>query len=174
MRRIRIEIIGSNFPLADRSWHAGDPNREVTTACTIPGRLLVLGGGVVGVEMAQAYTTLRSRVTVIEASERLPRGRRSRPRSCGMRWPAAASMCGTGVRAVAVLRTGPEVTVTLSDGQRISGDEILVATDRQPRARDPGLETVGLRPGQPVEVGEQLARACRGCMRLAMSMGARC
>ena len=46
-------------------------NREATTASTIPGRLLVLGGGVVGVEMAQAYAALGSRVTVIEAAERL-------------------------------------------------------------------------------------------------------
>ncbi len=46
-------------------------NREATTASKIPGRLLVLGGGVVGVEMAQAYATLGSRVTVIEAEQRL-------------------------------------------------------------------------------------------------------
>lgn len=46
-------------------------NREATTASTLPGRLLVLGGGVVGVEMAQAYAALGSRVTVIEAEERL-------------------------------------------------------------------------------------------------------
>src|SRR5262249_60837209 len=46
-------------------------NREATTARTIPRRLLVLGGGVVGVEMTQAYATLGSLVTVIEAEERL-------------------------------------------------------------------------------------------------------
>ena len=46
-------------------------NREAATASKIPGRLLVLGGGVVGVEMAQAYATLGSQVTVIEAEERL-------------------------------------------------------------------------------------------------------
>src|SRR5262245_17426100 len=70
-------------------------NREATTASTIPQRLLVLGGGVVGVEMAQAYATLGSRVTVIEAEERLLPGRsRSPGRSCGRRWPAGVSMCG--------------------------------------------------------------------------------
>src|SRR5690349_5647683 len=52
---------------AARPW----TNREATTASKIPGRLLVLGGGVVGVEMAQAYTTLGSQVTLIEAEERL-------------------------------------------------------------------------------------------------------
>src|SRR5215468_12490134 len=63
-------------------------NREVTTARTIPGRLLVLGGGVVGVEMAQAYATLGSRVTVIEASERLL------PPGGGVRGPGAAAGVG--------------------------------------------------------------------------------
>jgi pyruvate/2-oxoglutarate dehydrogenase complex dihydrolipoamide dehydrogenase (E3) component len=63
----------------------------------------------------------------------------------------------TGARATAVRRDGPEVTVTLSDGREVQGEEILVAVGRYPRTRDLGLETVGLRPAQPVKVDDWLA-----------------
>jgi len=133
-------------------------NREATTASTIPGRLLVLGGGVVGVELAQAYATLGSWVTVIEAEQRLlPR---EEPFAGEELWQALTSQgvdVRTGVRAAAVRRDGPQVTVTLSDGQQIRGEEILVAVGRRPRTWDLGLETVGLRPGQPIAVTDRLA-----------------
>jgi len=133
-------------------------NREATTATKIPRRLLVLGGGAVGVEMAQAYATLGSQVTVIEAEQRLL------PREepfAGQELREALTSLGidvrTGVQATAVRRDGPQVTVTLSDGRTVHGEEILVATGRRPRTQDLGLETVGLPPGRPVEVGEQLS-----------------
>jgi len=124
-----------------RAW----TNREVTTAAKIPRRLLVLGGGVVGVEIAQAYATLGSQVTVIEAEQRLI------PREepfAGQQLRQALTRRGvdvrTGVRAETVRRDGPDVTVTLSDGQAVAGDEILVAAGRRPRTQDLGLQTVGL------------------------------
>jgi len=133
-------------------------NREATTATKIPRRLLVLGGGAVGVEMAQAYATLGSQVTVIEAEQRLL------PREepfAGQELREALTSLGidvrTGVQATAVRRDGPQVTVTLSDGRTVHGEEILVAIGRRPRTQDLGLETVGLPPGRPVEVGEQLS-----------------
>ena len=137
-----------------RAW----TNREVTTAAKIPRRLLVLGGGVVGVEMAQAYATLGSQVTVIEAEERLI------PREepfAGHQLREALTQRGvdvrTGVRAETVRRDGPDVTMTLSNGQAVAGDEILVAAGRRPRTQDLGLQTVGLQPGRPVEVDDRLA-----------------
>jgi pyruvate/2-oxoglutarate dehydrogenase complex dihydrolipoamide dehydrogenase (E3) component len=133
-------------------------NREVTTAAKIPGRLLVLGGGPVGVEMAQAYAALGSQVTVIEAQERLI------PREepfAGQQLREALTRRGvdvrTGVRAETVRRDGPDVTVTLSDGRAVAGDEILVAVGRRPRTQDLGLETVGLQSGRPIEVDQRLA-----------------
>jgi dihydrolipoamide dehydrogenase len=139
---------------AARPW----TNREATTASKIPGRLLVLGGGVVGVEMAQAYTTLGSQVTLIEAEERLIA--REEP-FAGQQLRQGLTQRGvdvrTGVRAETVRRDGPQVTVTLSDGQAVAGDEILVAVGRRPRTQDLGLETVGLQPGRPVEVDDRLA-----------------
>jgi pyruvate/2-oxoglutarate dehydrogenase complex dihydrolipoamide dehydrogenase (E3) component len=133
-------------------------NREATTASSIPGRLLVLGGGVVGVEMAQAYAALGSRVTVIEAEQRLlPREEPFAGQELRQALTSRGVDVRPGVQAAAVRRHGPQVTVTLSDGQKVHGEEILVAVGRRPRTGDLGLETVGLRPGQPVEVGEQLA-----------------
>ena len=133
-------------------------NREVTTARKIPGRLLVLGGGVVGVEMAQAYATLGSQVTVIEAQGRLIAHEEP---FAGQQLRQALTQQGvdvrTGVRAETVRRDGPDVTVTLSHGQAVAGDEILVAVGRRPRTQDLGLETVGLQPGRPVEVDDRLA-----------------
>jgi len=63
----------------------------------------------------------------------------------------------TGVRAAAVRRDSRAVTVTLSDGQKVRGDEILVAVGRRPRTQGLGLETVGLRPGAAIEVDDRLA-----------------
>ena len=133
-------------------------NREITTASKIPGRLLVLGGGVVGVEMAQAYATLGSRVTVIEAEERLlPREEPFAGEELRQALTGHGVDVRTGVRAMTVRRDGLDVTGTLSDGREIQGEEILVAVGRRPRTQDLGLETVGLRTGQPIEVGERLA-----------------
>lgn len=133
-------------------------NREATTASAIPARLLILGGGVVGVEMAQAYATLGSRVTVLETEQRLlPREEPFAGEELGQALTGRGVEVHTGVRAAAVRRDGPEVTVTLSDGRQIRGEHILVAVGRRPRTLDLGLETVGLRPGQPVSVTESLS-----------------
>ena len=132
-------------------------NREVTTAREIPARLIVLGGGVVGVEMAQAYSTLGSKVTVIEAAERLlPREEAFAGEQLRVGLVERGVDVRIGVAARAVRRDGDEVTVTLSDGTRAVGDEILVAVGRRPLTRDLGLETVGLEPGRQIAVDDRL------------------
>ena len=133
-------------------------NREATTARTIPRRLLVLGGGVVGVEMTQAYATLGSLVTVIEAEERLlPREEPFAGEELRQALARRGVVVRTGVRAAAVRRDGRPVAVALSDGREVWGDEILVAAGRRPQTEDLGLETVGLRPGEAIEVDGRLA-----------------
>ena len=143
--------------LADiRTWD----NRDVTTADHIPDRLLVLGGGVVGCEMAQAYRRLGSReVTVVERSEGLVGGFEP---WAGELVADALKADGvtvmTGCSAVAASRDGRDgpVTVRLDDGTELVGDELLVAAGRTSNSDDIGLETVGLEPGGPVEVDDQL------------------
>ena len=130
-------------------------NREATTAGTIPRRLLVLGGGVVGVEMAQAYATLGSRVTVIEAGQRLlPREEPFAGEELRQALTGRGVDVRTGVRATAVRRHGAQVTVTWSDGREVRGEEILVVAGRRPRTQDLGLETVGPSP-RPVGRGHR-------------------
>ncbi|MEO6859048.1 MAG: NAD(P)/FAD-dependent oxidoreductase [Solirubrobacteraceae bacterium] len=132
-------------------------NRQITTSAEIPAALVVLGGGATGVEMAQAYSTLRSRVTVVESAERLLA--REEP-FAGEQVLAALIERGVDVRvgttARAVRRDGATVTVELSDGGHVEGNEVLVAVGRRPRTEDLGLDTVGLEPGREIAVDDLL------------------
>jgi pyruvate/2-oxoglutarate dehydrogenase complex dihydrolipoamide dehydrogenase (E3) component len=132
-------------------------NRSVTAAKEIPRRLLVLGGGAVGAEMAQAMRRLGAEeVTVVEAGPRLLS--REEP-FAGDEVRAAFEAEGitviTGARLVAAHRNGA-VTGTLDDGRTVTADEILVAVGRRPSTGDLGLETVGLEPGKYIPVDDQL------------------
>ncbi|HEY1273914.1 MAG TPA: NAD(P)/FAD-dependent oxidoreductase [Thermoleophilaceae bacterium] len=132
-------------------------NREITTTKRIPGRLAVLGGGVVGVEMAQAYTSLGARVTVVEALDRLISNEEpfaSEQVAEALR--AAGADVRTGVKARAVRAGGGEVAVELEDGAGLTADELLVAIGRKPVTDDIGLDTVGIEPGKPMEVDDRM------------------
>jgi dihydrolipoamide dehydrogenase len=130
-------------------------NREATTAKEPPGRLTILGGGVVGVEMAQAWRTLGSQVTLIEAADRLLA--REEP-FASEHVEQSLREHGVDVRkgamAAAVRSEGGEVVVELDSGDSIPGDELLVAIGRRPNTTDVGVETVGLEPGKPIEVDD--------------------
>jgi pyruvate/2-oxoglutarate dehydrogenase complex dihydrolipoamide dehydrogenase (E3) component len=132
-------------------------NREATTAKSVPGRLAILGGGVVGVEMAQAWNSLGSEVTLVEGGPRLI----AREESFASELVAKALRDkGVDVRldtkASAVRAANGEVTLELEGGDSISADELLVATGRKLNTDDLGLETVGLEPGKPVEVDDSM------------------
>jgi dihydrolipoamide dehydrogenase len=136
--------------LADsRPW----TNREVTTAREIPARLIVLGGGAVGVEMAQAYSELGASVTIVEALDRLVSGEEPFvAEELGAAFRELGIDIRLGVTAESVGRAGGIVKVELSDGQFVEAEEILVAVGRRPLTDDLGLETVGLSPGKTIEV----------------------
>jgi dihydrolipoamide dehydrogenase len=132
-------------------------NREATTARSAPGSLIVLGGGNAGVELADAYASLGTRVTVIEAA----------PRILGREEPfageeVAAALADRGVdvragsKATSVRRADGRVTVELEDGSTVTADEILVAVGRRPHTGDLGIEAFGLEPGEPIEVDDEL------------------
>jgi dihydrolipoamide dehydrogenase len=132
-------------------------SHEVTTAREIPAGLIVLGGGVVGVEMAQAYSELGASVTIVEALDRLLAGEEP---FVGEQLEVAFRERGIdirlGVSAEAVDRAGAVVKVELSDGQVVEAQEILVAVGRRPLTDDLGLESVGLEPGATIEVDDAL------------------
>ncbi len=133
-------------------------NRSATAVRAIPRRLLVLGGGAVGVELAQAFRRLGSHeVTIVEGSSRLLS--REEP-FAGEEVQAAFEAEGirvmTGLAMTEVRRDDSGVTATLADGSTVAGDEILVAVGRGPHTADMGVENIGLEPGRYVEVDEQL------------------
>jgi len=120
-------------------------DREVTGLTEVPARLLVLGGGPIGVEMAQAITRLGASVTIVERSDHLlPR----EPRALGD--GVAAALRGDGVvlrlgsAPTAALKDGVEYVLEFADGSQARGDHLLVATGRRPRVEGIGLETVGV------------------------------
>ncbi len=133
-------------------------NRAATTSKRVPARLLVLGGGAVGCELAQAWASLGSEVTVIEALPRILSGEE----------PFASELLAGSMRdlkidlrvdaqATTVSRGGDgTVAVTLDGGETLTGDELLVAVGRRPHTDDLGLETVELEPGASVPVDDQM------------------
>ena len=140
----------------------GWTNRQGTTSHHIPRRLVVLGGGVAGVELGQAWLTLGSEIAIIEGGPRLiAREEEFASRFVHDALAARGVEIHTGSRAMSVERDEREVRVTLEGGSVVSGDEILVAVGRTPATREIGLETVGLEPGRYVEVDETLRVAGR-------------
>jgi dihydrolipoamide dehydrogenase len=132
-------------------------NREATTSKAVPDRLVILGGGVVGVEMAQAWSTLGSRVTLIEGGDRvLAREEPFAAEEVANSLQERGVDVQTGVKATGVKASGGEVELELETGGPVRGDELLVAVGRTPRTGDLGLDTVGLEPGKPIPVDDSL------------------
>jgi dihydrolipoamide dehydrogenase len=145
--------------------HDADPwtNRAATTAAAIPSTLIVLGGGVVGVEMAEAYVSLGAKVTIVEVLERLIAAEEEF---------ASEQLCASlrergvevilGVKAASVRRDlGADgargaVTVELADGRSLLGDELLVAIGRRAHTDALGVESLGLEAGETIEVEDTM------------------
>jgi dihydrolipoamide dehydrogenase len=132
-------------------------NREGTTAKHVPGVLIVLGGGVAGVELAQAWRSLGSEVVLLEASDRVLA--REEPIAGELVCAALAEQgvdLRIGAKAERAARDGGRVTVMLEGGDTVEGDEILVVVGRKPPTDDLGLETVGLERGKYVDTDDTL------------------
>jgi len=130
-------------------------NREVTSMKAVPRRLLILGGGPVGVEMAQAVRRLGGEVVVIDMAEHVL-GREPEPLGEAL----GEVLRGEGIELVlaanasAARRDGEDYVVEIDDGRQLRGDRLLVATGRRPRVLGLGLETVGVEAdahGVPVD-----------------------
>jgi dihydrolipoamide dehydrogenase len=120
----------------------------------------VLGGGAVGLELAQAFSRLgTAEVTVVEGAPRLlPREEPFAGEEVAAAFTSEGIEVRLGTPLSAVRRDGTDgpVRATLADGEELVADEILVATGRRPRTADVGLESVGLQPGRPVPVDDRL------------------
>ncbi|MFG2137107.1 dihydrolipoyl dehydrogenase family protein [Streptomyces sp. NPDC048650] len=132
-------------------------SRDATSAKTVPGRLVVVGGGVVGVEMATAWRALGASVTLLVRGDGLlPRMEPFAGHLVAESLAEAGVFLRTGVEVAEVRREAPggPVTVALDSGDEIVADELLIATGRAPRTDDLGLETVGLEPGSWLPVDD--------------------
>ncbi|MFF8714533.1 dihydrolipoyl dehydrogenase family protein [Streptomyces sp. NPDC015184] len=132
-------------------------SREATSAKKVPGRLVIVGGGVVGVEMATVWQALGARVTMlVRGTGILPRMEPFAGELVARALTEAGADIRTGVSATSVRRAVPDgpVLVELDDGTSVEADEILFATGRAPRTDDLGLETVGLEPGSWLTVDD--------------------
>ena len=119
-------------------------NREVTGMKAIPRRLLILGGGPVGAEMAQAVRRLGGDVALVEgASHVLAREPKPLGDALGEVLRADGIELFLGVHATAARREGQDYVLALDNGDELRGDHVLVATGRRPRV-PAGLETVGI------------------------------
>ncbi|MHB9855929.1 dihydrolipoyl dehydrogenase family protein [Streptomyces sp. Tue6028] len=130
-------------------------SREATSSDRVPARLVVVGGGVVAVEMATVWQALGSQVTMLVLEDGLLQ--RMEPFAGelvtdGLREAGVDIRFGTS--AASVGRENGEVRVSLADGGELVADEILFATGRAPRTWDLGLETIGLTPGDWLKVDD--------------------
>jgi pyruvate/2-oxoglutarate dehydrogenase complex dihydrolipoamide dehydrogenase (E3) component len=137
---------------------------EATGMKAVPRRLVVLGGGAAGVELAQVVCRLGGEVVLVEGAERVLS---REPTPLGVALGEALRRDGIelvlGIRATAASRDGEEFVLRLEDGRELRGDRLLVATGRRPRVQGIGLESVGIdadAKGVPVDAqmraGERL------------------
>jgi pyruvate/2-oxoglutarate dehydrogenase complex dihydrolipoamide dehydrogenase (E3) component len=139
-------------------------NREVTGMKAVPRRLLVLGAGPVGVEMAQAVRSLGGEVALLDNAEHvLVREPARLGEALGEVLRRDGIELLLGAHATAARRDGEDYVLELDDGRELRGDRVLVATGRRPRVAGIGLETVGIEAdprGVPVDAhlraGERL------------------
>ncbi len=130
-------------------------SREATAMKAVPQRLLVLGGGRVGVELAQAVRRLGAEVVLIERSKRpLPREPEPLGEALGEVLRRDGIELFLGADVTAARRDGEDYVLELGDGRELRGDRLLVAAGRRPRVHGIGLETLRMVPdarGIPVD-----------------------
>ena len=131
-------------------------SRDATSAKVAPRRLAIIGGGVVGVEMATAYQSFGTTVTIIARANLLG----TEEPFAGELVTAALEKFGVtvlrGVETTSVHRGDDGITLELNDGSTVITDEVLVSTGRLPRTNDLGFENIGLTPGDWMEVDDTM------------------
>jgi len=133
-------------------------NRDATTAKEAPASMIVLGGGPVGCELAQAWASFGVEVTLVEPEPRLL----AREESFAGEQVAASLQNEYGVTVIFgaiadhVSQDGETITVDLNDGQSLKAEKLLMATGRKPMTAGLGLESLGIDPKGYLETEENL------------------
>jgi pyruvate/2-oxoglutarate dehydrogenase complex dihydrolipoamide dehydrogenase (E3) component len=155
------------IPPIDGLQELGDvwTNREATSLTEVPQRLIVLGGGPVGVELGQALSRLGASVAIAEGEDRLlPNEAPALGEALEEALSAEGIELRLGVKASSADRRGGGYSLSFEDGSELRGDELLVATGRRPRVHGFGLDTAGIDPddsAKGIEVDERM-RAAEG------------
>ena len=131
-------------------------SRDATSAREVPASLAILGGGVVGVEMATAYAGLGAKVTLIARSGLLGTMEPFAAEAVAASLEKLGVTLRTGETVAAAHRTERNAVLTLSGGGRVVAEQVLVAVGRTPRTADLGLETIGFQPGAWLAVDDTL------------------
>ncbi|MFC4022043.1 dihydrolipoyl dehydrogenase family protein [Micromonospora sp. GCM10011542] len=137
---------------AARPW----TSREATSAKRVPASLAIIGGGVVGVEMATAYAGFGTAVTLISRGALLPSMEPFAGESVAKSLRELGATVLLDTETTRVTRDENGVSVETGGGSTITVEEVLVATGRRPRTRDIGLETIGLVPGGWMETDDTM------------------
>lgn len=136
---------------------------DALTARMRPERLVVIGGGVIGMELAQAFARLGTQVVLVDDSER---AFADLDPEVGRIVDASLAADGVVLRrdvgVERVTREGDRAHVELSDGATVAADRVLVAVGKRARTVGLGLEWLGLDPEQPLPVGVDLRVDCPG------------
>ena len=160
-RRAVIIAVGSGAaipPIPGLREIAPWTNRDATTAKHVPASIIVLGGGAVGCEMAQAWCSLGSKITLVESMDGLlphaePFAGRLvaeslQEQGVDLHIGASATEAGRGNEG--------EFRLSLRSGQELVGDELLVCVGRRPHTDDLGLETIDLSAGETIRVDDRM------------------
>lgn len=134
-------------------------NRDATTSKHVPERLVIIGGGPVGAEMAQAWMSLGAEVALVQDSERLlPRNEPFAGELVAEALRERGVDVRLGAKASSARRDSGNVVLELEGGDAVEGTELLVAVGRKPRTDDIGLDSIGVEPGERgfLEVDDQL------------------
>lgn len=132
-------------------------SREATAASEAPASLAIIGGGVVACEMATAYASFGTKVTLISRSGLLTNQEPFAGELVGASLEELGATILTKVSPASVRRDSEDsITITLDDGRDISSEKVLVATGRTPRTEDLGVENVGLEAGSWIETDDTL------------------
>lgn len=131
-------------------------SRDATSAEAAPESLVVIGGGVVGAEMATAYAGFGTRVTVLSRGPLLANMEPFAGEAVQDSLVELGAEVRIGIEVASATLDGDDAVLRLSDGSELRAERVLVAIGRTPRTQDLGLETIGLEPGAWLDVDDTL------------------
>ena len=131
-------------------------SRDATSVKDVPRSLAIVGGGVVGCEMATAYAGFGTQVTLLSRGPLIPSVEQFAGEAVQSSLEELGVTVKIGADVASARRDGDTVTLELAGGGEVEADEVLVAIGRTPRTQDLGLDRIGLTPGSWIEVDDTL------------------